>query len=81
MKVNEASLIKIVSDALTINPEDLTLSSKSSEIENWDSLGHLNILVKLDRYLGGVTTEISELPEAESIEDLYDILKKNKLAE
>jgi acyl carrier protein len=81
MKVNEASLIGIVSDALNINPEDLTLSSTSSEIENWDSLGHLNILVKLDRYLSGMTTEISELPEAESIKDLYDILKKNNLAE
>ena len=81
MKVNEASLIKIVSDALNVNPEDLTLNSKSSEIENWDSLGHLNSLDKLDRYLGGITTDISELPEAESIEDLYDILKKNNLAE
>lgn len=81
MKIDIISLIRIVSEALNIDETDLTIESKSSEIENWDSLGHLNILVKLDRYLGGTTTEIPELPEAESIKDLFEILKKNNLAE
>ena len=81
MKVNQESLIKIVCDALNLEVSELTFESKSSDIENWDSLGHLNILVKLDRYLGGTTTEIPELPDAESIKDLYDIVKNHNLAE
>jgi acyl carrier protein len=39
-------LLKIIANALKVDSKKVTLSSKSESFDEWDSLGHLNILVQ-----------------------------------
>ena len=47
----------------------------------WDSLGHLSILVALDKKLGGKCKDIRELGTAVSIDKIFNILIDNQLAD
>ena len=73
-------VLQIIADALDINPEMLSSADKADEIEEWDSVGHLTILVALDKACGGKVSSISAFAEADSITKILDILVKNNLA-
>ncbi len=47
--------------------------------DSWDSLGHLSILVNLDKELDGRCSNISDLSTATNIDLLKEILKKHNL--
>lgn len=76
-----------VKDVLTAVKEALELENVPSiedsinTIEEWDSLGHLSILIRIDRLLGGKATKISELGKAESIKEIVNILSQKGLVE
>ena len=78
-KLNEEELIKLIEEALEIKSGSVNIESSSKDFEEWDSLGHLNILVSLDNKCDGDASEIGELATASSIKDLIDILKANSL--
>ena len=64
MKENE--LIQLIKKSLKTK-QKIDINSKSNNIEEWDSIGHLILLSNLDKKLKGATSNIA------------DILKKNKL--
>jgi len=55
------------------------MNLKVGEIEEWDSLGHLEVLIKIDKETKGKATKIKNLSSADSVEKIFEILKKNKL--
>jgi acyl carrier protein len=77
--LNKKDLINLIAKALEVQNTEINQSTKSDDIENWDSLGHLNILVKIDQELNGNAGGINELSEAYSVDKIYSTLKKNKL--
>ena len=79
--LNKKDLIILVAEALEVKKNKINELTKSDDIENWDSLGHLNILVKIDQELNGKAGGVNELSEAYSVDKIYTILKKNKLAD
>lgn len=72
--MGNSSLISVVVGALEIAPGQITNETKASEIEEWDSLGHISILVALDEIVPGVLESIPELASATSISDLRRLL-------
>ena len=46
---------------MSINPKKINIDSNSDNTKNWDSLGHLNILVALDSSFGGKISKIKEM--------------------
>ena len=56
-----------------------TMEDSVDSIEEWDSLGHLSMLVALDRKLDGKAAKVQELGSCQNINDLITILKKNQL--
>lgn len=78
-KLNEEELIKLIEEALELKSKSVNIQSSSEDFEEWDSLGHLNILVSLDNKCDGDAAEIAELATASSIKDLVDILRANSL--
>jgi acyl carrier protein len=72
-------LLKIIANALKVDSKKVTLSSKSESFDEWDSLGHLNILVQLDKATNGKASEISELVEANSVFDFQAILRSKNI--
>ena len=65
-KLNEEELIKLIEEALELKSESVNIQSSSEDFEEWDSLGHLNILVSLDNKCDGNAAEIAELATASS---------------
>ena len=49
------------------------------EIEEWDSFGHLNILVALDKKFDGKIASIDEMSSAITVKDIIKLLTLNKL--
>ena len=58
-----------------------SMEDSVDSIEEWDSLGHLSMIVALDKKLNGKAAKLQELGSCQSITQLISILKKNKLIE
>ncbi len=72
-------ILKIIEKALELKEGSISVDSKIDDVENWDSLGHLSILVAIDKNIEGNISEISELATADSVSNIIDLLKKNNL--
>lgn len=77
--MTKEDLIKVIANALEIDSKKLNHNSTSSNTKNWDSIGHLSILMSLDRKFDGKISNISSFAKADSIEKIFTELKKNKL--
>ena len=71
----EAIFIDVLDNA-DIN---ITSETTANDIEEWDSLGQLEILIKIDKQTNGKAGKIKNLSECESVKKIYECLKKNKL--
>ena len=67
-------LIESVAVALEIDKTKLNTTTRQSDIEEWDSLGHISILAKLDEVFSDISVRRPEISEADSIQRLMDIV-------
>ena len=58
---------QIAADTFDIPLETISLQSSSDNIEAWDSLGHLNFILALERELGVRFTNLAEVLSIEAI--------------
>ena len=72
-------VISTIEIALELEKGSLNIDTRMGSIEQWDSLGHLNILSSLDVLFDGLIGPISNISEAQSVEDILNILIENKL--
>ncbi len=70
-------ILKIIEKALELKEGSISVDSQMDDVEKWDSLGHLSILVALDKNIDGNISEISELATADSISKITGILKNH----
>jgi acyl carrier protein len=64
--MKKEDIINIIKDALKV--DKITIESSVDNVEEWDSLGHLSILVALDKEFDGRLASISDLATADSVE-------------
>jgi acyl carrier protein len=74
LDINE--LFTLIAESLDVERDIIKETSSSESIDEWDSLGHLSILSSLDEVTNGKASEVEELAEALTIEDLTKILSK-----
>jgi acyl carrier protein len=79
LKIHQSEVIKIIERALVLTRGTLKADSKSEELECWDSLGQLSILVSLDKHFTGRIAGISEMAEADSVQKILDILERHSI--
>ncbi len=77
--ISQSDVIIVIEEALKIKPGSLQENTRAEEIDNWDSLGQLSILVALDRLFDGKIVSIADMAEADSIPKIFDILKQHSL--
>lgn len=75
--MKDEEIIKIIAKALNVDVRKITVNSSADNVEEWDSLGHLGILVALDKAFDGKLARITEMATADSIKKIIDILKIN----
>jgi len=72
-------VISTIETALELEKGSLKIDTSMGSIEQWDSLGHLTILSSLDILFDGLIGPISNISEAQSVEEILKILIENKL--
>ena len=77
--MNKLELEKLIEDALEVEKGIITKTTKMVDVIEWDSLGHLSILIKLDNFFGGAASELEDLAQASSVKEIEDVLKKANL--
>lgn len=75
----EKDVIQVIQVALSLPDGTLTAESGVDDIDEWDSLGHLAILVALDKKLSGQVAGIKEMATASSVATILKLLKDNQL--
>ncbi len=77
--MNPEEFLALLAKALKINSSRIHAGSRQEDFEEWDSLGHLNILVQLDKATDGKASLITAFVEAKSVADFLRILAENNL--
>ena len=75
----EKIIMEIVEMALKLETGALQSDSDSDSIAEWDSLGHLGVLVALDKHFNGSVSSISKMADANSIQAISAALKEHGL--
>lgn len=78
-KISQSDVIAVVEKALKMELGQLKENTRAEEIESWDSLGQLSILVALDNLFKGKIASINEMAQADSITKILNILKQKSL--
>ena len=78
-KISQADVIAAIEKALELKSGSLGDGTHIAEVENWDSLGQLSILVTLDKLFDGKLAEIQDMAQADSISKIMAVLKKHLL--
>lgn len=69
----------IVAQALGLEPAQLGEDAGMETVPEWDSFGHLNVLVALDKATQGRAKGIPGLAKATSLGKISSLLKENGL--
>jgi acyl carrier protein len=75
MKKNE--ICRIVEECLKLKKNLINENTKSSDIEEWDSLGQISIVMFLDKKYNNITKDNPNYMTASSITDFYEAGLKN----
>ena len=75
MKKNE--ICRIIEDCLKLKKDSVNENTKSSDIEEWDSLGQISIVMFLDKKYNDITKDNPSYMTASSIADFYEAGLKN----
>ena len=78
-KISVSIVIGAIEQALNIGPGLILDSTQAQQIEAWDSLGHLSILVALDKLFEGKLARIGEMADANSVPKILSVLKTHEL--
>ena len=70
-------LIELIKVSLELE-SDINFDTLISDIEEWDSLGHLSILTALSKASNGKTDDL-DLTDLKTVNDLCKILDSNKI--
>lgn len=77
--LDQKQVLECIAGALEVDAKLINESTHMRELEEWDSFGHLNILMALDAKLVGKAASISSLSSAFSVSEIISILRKHDL--
>jgi acyl carrier protein len=73
-KIIKKDLFNLIATALELPNGSIDDNSSGDNVDAWDSLGHLSILVLLDKHVDGKASKISDLAVATSVKKISKIL-------
>ena len=77
--ISNKKVFVCIAKGLQVNIKKITIDSSSKNLQQWDSLGHLNIMLNLDKILKGKALTIPNISQAYSVKEVLKILKNKKL--
>jgi acyl carrier protein len=76
-KLNDR-LEKIIREVFDIETETIDENWTSDDIPDWDSVGHLNLIIEVEKQFK-IKIEIEEMFEVEKLKDIVKILEKKNI--
>ena len=75
--ISSDDLLRVVAEGLEVDLSDVSMDTKSSDLVDWDSLGHLNLLMKLDENFNDISEKVPNLASVSSVKEIYDLIKNH----
>jgi acyl carrier protein len=75
----ESDVLEIIRTSLSLPKGEIDMNSGMQNVAAWDSLGHLGILVALDKAFDKKVAAIQEMATADSVRKILDLLAANGL--
>ena len=73
----EVQIISEIAKALELDEALITIDTQSSDIEAWDSLGQISILVRLDEVFSNVSERAPDLAASNSVREIVELISKS----
>ena len=77
MQINE--LLTEIAAALEVEAGTVLPESQIGSIEEWDSLGHISILSRLDLVYNNITERVPDLASCTTVVEIHKLLEQNGL--
>ena len=74
--ISKEQVLSIVATALEVEEGSINFETKSSDVAEWDSLGHLAVLSKISEEIGDKYDESQELASSSSVKEIFECLNK-----
>ena len=74
MELTLKTVKELIARALEVEPGIIQESTRASEVEEWDSLGHISILSEIDKIFNNITERCPDLASANSVKEIYESL-------
>ena len=78
-EMSEADVLRAIEKALEIPAASVGVDAEAEDVEGWDSVGHLSILMGLDVLFDGKVGGISEMASATSVPSILSVLRQHSL--
>lgn len=78
-KIIQSEVLAVIEKSLELDAGSILENTNATTIEKWDSLGHLSILVALDKLFDGQIAGIDEIAEANSVGKILALLRQHSL--
>lgn len=72
-------LRKLIALALEVDEDQVLMESQIGSIEEWDSLGHISILSRLDLEYDNITERVPDLASCTTVLEIHKMLEQNGL--
>lgn len=73
----ESKIIEIFQDILDIKKEKINLKSTSAEIDRWDSIATINLIIAIEEEFG-IKFKLEDIQTVKTIEDFVKLVKVYK---
>jgi acyl carrier protein len=70
----EQKVLEIVSEVFNFDLNQLTVNHSRDDIESWDSIGHLQLILRIESELG-IKLKTSEIVSIKYINDLVNLVE------
>lgn len=75
--MSASKIIEIFEDILDIENGKINLNSTPEDIEEWDSVATINIIVAIEEEFG-IKFKLKDIQEAKSVKDFLELIEENK---
>ena len=73
--MNKASIIEIFNDILDLDEGCVTQDSTPEDIDNWDSMSNVNIIVALEEEFR-IKFKLEDIQDARTVKDFINLVNK-----
>lgn len=77
MKELENRLINVIAQVFNVSQAEVSLKSDPDNIDGWDSVGHLNLMMAIEKAFG-VKFETKQIIQLDSVEKIFEALEKEE---